>query len=83
MSETKLPEFFVGIISAYMFLWLFPIASDIENIVLTMYSANGNNASIIVSAGTLVFCIGLYGIIAIYCLGSCLEKLYYYLKGAA
>lgn len=76
MTETKITEFIVGVIAAYMFLWLFPIASLMQAMV-TMYYPSGvvQNTPVIISAATLVFCIALFGLIAIYCLGACLEKI--------
>ncbi len=75
MTETKITEFIVGVISAYLFLWLFPIAASMQATVAAYYSANAMNAPVVVSAATLVFCIALFGLIAIYCLGACLEKI--------
>lgn len=74
MTKTCITEGVIGIISTWMFLWLFPIASSMQRAVSEFYSQNVSNAPLIVSAATLVFCIGLFGLIAIYCLGCCLEK---------
>lgn len=75
MTETRITEGIVGIISAGFFLWLFPIASDMQKLVSAYYATNIPNTPLIVSTATLVFCIGLFGLIAIYCLGACLEKI--------
>lgn len=78
MTKTCITEGIVGIISAYIFLWLFPIAASMQKFVSEYYATNISNTPVIVSTATLVFCIGIFGIVAIYCLGSCLEKIVFY-----
>jgi peptidoglycan/LPS O-acetylase OafA/YrhL len=76
MTETKITELVVGSISLSVFLWMFPVASKVDAAVIEYYPSNFN---LVISAGTLVFCIGIFGLIAVYCFGACLEKVALYL----
>lgn len=78
MTKTCITEGTVGIISAWIFLWLFPLAANMQNLVSSYYATNISNAPLILSAATLVFAVSLFGLISIYCLGYCLEKLVFY-----
>jgi hypothetical protein len=77
-TKTCITEGIVGVISAWVFLWLFPLASSMESMVSSYYATNISNTPTIISTATLVFSISLFGIVAIYCLGTCLEKLIFY-----
>jgi hypothetical protein len=77
-TKTCITEGIIGVISAWVFLWLFPIASTMESLVSSYYATNISNTPTIISTATLVFSISLFGIVAIYCLGVCLEKLIFY-----
>jgi hypothetical protein len=78
MTKTCITEGIVGVISSWIFLWLFPLASSMESLVSSYYATNISNTPTIISTATLVFSISLFGVVAIYCLGSCLEKLIFY-----
>jgi hypothetical protein len=79
MTKTCITEGIIGVVSSWIFLWMFPIASRIETIVSEVYATNISNAPLIISAGTFVFAISLFGLISIYCLGCCFEKIVIYL----
>jgi len=78
MTKTCITEGIVGIISAWIFLWLFPLAASMQNLVSSYYATNISNTPTIISTATLVFAISLFGLISIYCLGCCMEKLVFY-----
>lgn len=77
-TKTCVTEGIIGVISAWIFLWLFPIAAGMQKLVSSEYAINISNTPLIISAGTLVFSISLFGVISIYCLGVCSEKLIFY-----
>jgi len=80
MTKTGIPEFITGAVSTMMFFWLWPMAVVGQSLVSTYYASNAENMPIIVSMATFVFSVALFGLISIYCLAVCIEKLYYYLK---
>lgn len=78
MTKTCITEGIVGVLSGWIFLWLFPLAANMENFVSSYYATNISNTPIIISTATLVFAISLFGIVSIYCLGTCSERLIFY-----
>lgn len=75
MTERSVfPEFVAGIISLYIFQWMWGYVIEIQHLTSTLDASVAGNTTLILQGAMCVFVIGLYGIIGTYCILTCIER---------